>query len=182
MLNFDWSIVALLVFAVVLIVGIMVVSRFRAEMGKGLSLITGGLDIVTTLVQRFDKDPTQDSPFEKVLHWVHTGVYAAEQLYKASQLPAAERKAYVVEYVHSLANAHNITWTQALSQHVETVIESVVSRLPTGQKISMDDIRKIVLERPDIILEILMASGIQLPEEDPAVPPATTDEPASAEG
>lgn len=129
-------ILGIVFFAVLVMVGILWMLPRLIKRGVDVSgilektnLTVTALDTVVDLVkQLFPGAPM--SIADKVIGYAMEAVQAAEQMYKASQIPAEKRKQEAAELVYKFLEAAGVEVTEDVRRIVDGAIEAAVYALP----------------------------------------------------
>ena len=110
-------IMAIIVFAVLVMVGVLWMLPRLIKRGVDVSGIVDKANITLTAL-------------DKVLGYAMEAVLAAEQMYKASQIPGEERKQTAAELVYKFLEAAGVEVNEDMKRIVDGAIEAAVYGLP----------------------------------------------------
>ena len=129
-------IVGIVTFAVLVMVGILWMLPRLIKRGVDVSgimekanITLTALDTVADMIgQLFPNAPM--GIVDKVIGYAMEGVLAAEQMYKASQIPGDERKKEATELVYRFLETTGVEITEDVRRIVDGAIEAAVYALP----------------------------------------------------
>ena len=129
-------IMALIVFAVLVMVGVLWMLPRLIKRGVDVSGIVDKANITLTALDTMADMIGKLFPnapmgiVDKVLNYAMEAVLAAEQMYKASQIPGEERKQTAAELVYKFLEAAGVEVNEDVKRIVDGAIEASVYGLP----------------------------------------------------
>lgn len=129
-------IMAIIVFAVLVMVGVLWMLPRLIKRGVDVSGIVDKANITLTALDTMADMIGKLFPnapmgiVDKVLNYAMEAVLAAEQMYKASQIPGEERKQTAAELVYKFLEAAGVEVNEDMKRIVDGAIEASVYGLP----------------------------------------------------
>lgn len=129
-------IMAIIVFAVLVMVGVLWMLPRLIKRGVDVSGIVDKANITLTALDTMADMIGKLFPnapmgiVDKVLNYAMEAVLAAEQMYKASQIPGEERKQTAAELVYKFLEAAGVEVNEDMKRIVDGAIEAAVYGLP----------------------------------------------------
>lgn len=133
-------IMAIIVFAVLVMVGVLWMLPRLIKRGVDVSGIVDKANITLTALDTMADMIGKLFPnapmgiVDKVLNYAMEAVLAAEQMYKASQIPGEERKQTAAELVYKFLEAAGVEVDEDIKRIVDGAIEASVYGLPKTHK------------------------------------------------
>lgn len=133
-------IMAIIVFAVLVMVGVLWMLPRLIKRGVDVSGIVDKANITLTALDTMADMIGKLFPnapmgiVDKVLNYAMEAVLAAEQMYKASQIPGEERKQTAAELVYKFLEAAGVEVNEDIKRIVDGAIEASVYGLPKTHK------------------------------------------------
>lgn len=133
-------IMAIIVFAVLVMVGVLWMLPRLIKRGVDVSGIVDKANITLTALDTMADMIGKLFPnapmgiVDKVLNYAMEAVLAAEQMYKASQIPGEERKQTAAELVYKFLEAAGVEVNEDMKRIVDGAIEASVYGLPKTHK------------------------------------------------
>ena len=134
----NYTVILIIIAAVVVVFGgIALLIPYLVKKGINLSgLLSGSYAVITTAGTVVDTlegifpDVEAFAIIDKVIDWAKKAAEAAEQLYKASQIEAGERKADATALVYEFIAAAGVELDDNMKKVVDGAIEAAVFALP----------------------------------------------------